>query len=394
MKIKSLKYQDKSRNWKLETTSFGDLTLLVGASGVGKTQILRSIQNIKRIANGISLSGVCWHIEFQESDCENFVWQGEFENRKEEYKPRTNLFEMRVTTYEPKIVWEKLFANNNLIIERDDQNIYFNEKETVKLPQEKSVVHLLREEGQIYGIEQAFKLIVSIHYLNQPVIFDAESINRSKFGANNYSYPIDSLEKITYGSIEKIRNSNEPLNHQLFWCFQNEPKIFTEIKKHFMNIFPFVKDIKVKAISDAGEGFFDDMYKFKIQILEEGVKDWIDENYISAGMHFTLLQISDLYLCADGTVFLIDEFENSLGINCIDDLTSILLNQGRDLQFILTSHHPYIINNVNYENWKIVTRQGGVVKTHDASEFNLGKSKHEAFTQLMNLDEYAEGIEV
>ena len=64
----------------------------------------------------------------------------------------------------------------------------------------------------------------------------------------------------------------------------------------------------------------------------------------------------------------------------------------RDLQFIITSHHPYIINNISYKNWKIVTRNGGVVTAKDATDYDIGKSKHQAFTQLINLDAYSEGI--
>lgn len=38
------------------------------------------------------------------------------------------------------------------------------------------------------------------------------------------------------------------------------------------------------------------------------------------------------------------EFENGLGVNCIDVLAEILLSERKDLQFIITSHHPKIIN--------------------------------------------------
>ena len=44
------------------------------------------------------------------------------------------------------------------------------------------------------------------------------------------------------------------------------------------------------------------------------------------------------------------------------------------------------------EYWKIVTRRGGVVTVRDAKDFNLGKSRHQAFLQLINLEEYSEGI--
>ncbi len=393
MKIKSLKYHDKSRNWKLETTTFGNLTLLVGASGVGKTQILRSIQNIKRIANGASLSGVEWHIEFQASDSEKFVWQGEFENyeyREENIVAEFGLIEKNGNKYKPKIVWEKLIENETLIVERNEQNIFFKGKKTVKLHQEESVVYLLREEEEIYVIEQAFELVVLVDYISTQVVSNYySSMARGKYLSERYSVGGNFIE--LNNSIELIRSSGEPIRHQLFLCSKVNPQIFAEIKEHFMNIFPFVEDMRIKTIENES---FPDMFRCAIQIREKGVKDWIDEDHISAGMQRTLLQISDLYLCEDGSVFLIDEFENSLGINCIDDLTSILLNHKRDLQFILTSHHPYIINKISYDNWKIVTRQGGVVKTHDANDFNLGKSKHEAFTQLINLDEYTEGIEV
>jgi predicted ATP-dependent endonuclease of OLD family len=104
------------------------------------------------------------------------------------------------------------------------------------------------------------------------------------------------------------------------------------------------------------------------------------------------LQLAEIYLCPDGTVFLIDEFENSLGINCIDELTKVILNLNRNLQFVITSHHPYIINNIPFEYWKIVTRKGNTITTHDASEFNLGRSKHDRFMQLLQLEEYQTGV--
>ena len=54
MKIKSIKYENTEQEWGFDKINFFDLTLLVGVSGVGKTQILRSIYSLKRIANGSS----------------------------------------------------------------------------------------------------------------------------------------------------------------------------------------------------------------------------------------------------------------------------------------------------------------------------------------------------
>lgn len=111
-------------------------------------------------------------------------------------------------------------------------------------------------------------------------------------------------------------------------------------------------------------------------------------------MFRSLIHISEIYLCSEGSVFLIDEFENSLGINCINELTSDILSSKRQIQFVLTSHHPYIINNIDHSNWKVVTRSKGVVSTHNSEKYNIGKSKHDAFMQLVQLDQYQTGIEI
>ena len=89
------------------------------------------------------------------------------------------------------------------------------------------------------------------------------------------------------------------------------------------------------------------------QIKEIGVPEWIGPECISSGMFKSLVHISELYLSTDGTLFLIDEFENSLGINCIDELTTDILQSGRKLQFILTSHHPYIINCYSFQKLEV-----------------------------------------
>lgn len=110
-------------------------------------------------------------------------------------------------------------------------------------------------------------------------------------------------------------------------------------------------------------------------------------------MYRSLIHIAEMYLCADGTVFLIDEFENSLGINCINDLTQEMLESDRELQFIITSHHPYIINNIDFKYWKLVTRNGSIVKTREINDFIKGQSSHDRFMQLIQLSQYKTGEE-
>jgi predicted ATPase len=169
------------------------------------------------------------------------------------------------------------------------------------------------------------------------------------------------------------------------------PEVFNQIKERFIDVFPQVEDVRLEPERGTVFPAFFEEYPL-LQIKEKGVKDWIQQRRISSGMYKTFMHISEMFLWPNGTVVLIDEFENSLGINCIDVLTEDLLEENRRLQFIITSHHPYIINNISPKYWKVVTRTGGIVMTQDASNLRLDSSSHKAFVQLINLEQYREGI--
>ena len=49
MKLKNLSFKNTNTGWCIDNLSFCKLTLLVGASGVGKTQILRILMGLQNI---------------------------------------------------------------------------------------------------------------------------------------------------------------------------------------------------------------------------------------------------------------------------------------------------------------------------------------------------------
>ena len=81
MKIKKVAFWDNELEWRFEPISFSNLALLVGVSGVGKTQILKGILSLQQIANGGSLNGLGWDITFATLNNVEYRWQGEFETR-------------------------------------------------------------------------------------------------------------------------------------------------------------------------------------------------------------------------------------------------------------------------------------------------------------------------
>ena len=381
MKLNKFIFEDKAREWRLEETNFNRLTLLVGASGVGKTQILKAIHSLKEIALGESINGVKWFVDFNIGSENHYTWEGEFE------KLDINPFvgdedEEESVKNKPKLLSEKILFNKNVIAERNADKILFQGKETIKLSREKSLVNHLKEENEMSSIISEMK---RIH------MTDHSSSRQEAFRINFFD--ANKLAK-KYNTLKKIQDSDIDIRGKLFLVYKNDKKTFSQIKERFIDIFPQVEDVKVAPIDlDKEEmpSIFKD-YPF-IQIKERGVNKWVQQSRISSGMFRSLIHIGELYLSPEGTVFLIDEFENSLGINCIDELTADILQSKRQLQFILTSHHPYIINSINFNNWKLVTRNASVVKTHDLTKFNLGKSKHEAFMQLLQLEEYQTGSE-
>ena len=370
MKIISLSYYDKTRNWGFDNLELFQLTLLVGASGVGKTQILQAIMNLKRIARGESLNGIKWDVTFG-MEGQTYNWRGEFEDKVSIEIEQVSEREKEGA----KIFSECLAIEGKVLIDRNADRILFKGKQTVKLSSTQSAIYLLREETDLE----------SIYYTG---FWDINEISCYNVKREFLLLPKDTQKYLlTFGYIHGIRLMPYDILSKLYAVSQNCLDDFNAIKRRYASIFPQVEDIKFAPLSPS------DPDKYYIQIKEKGVGRWISQQEMSSGMYRSLMQICELYLCADGSVLLMDEFENSLGINCIDELTNDILSSKRDIQFILTSHHPYIINNIPYQNWKIVTRKAGNVNIKDATAYRIGESKHDAFMQLIQLEDFSNGID-
>ncbi len=384
MKINSLNFYNTDTKWNLTDVKFKNLTLLVGASGVGKTQILESILKLRAVAKGRSINGIKWEINFTTLDDNNYIWKGEYELLDKGIL-RLKSDEDSNEDKNPKILFEELYLNSKKIISRDQKRIIFSGNTTVKLTQDKSVINLLKEEDLISPAYAGFQRIIfsdQVESKRRPQRYNPDFITKNRI-----------LQK--YKTIESIRESDENIITKLFLAYNNAKEVMNSIKDRFIDIFPFVIDIKIAPLDfEDGDETASILREIPfIQIKEKNVDDWIIQPQISSGMYRTLMHLCELYLCPEGTVILIDEFENSLGVNCIDELTVDLQSSFRELQFIITSHHPYIINQINFKNWKLVTRIGSEVITREAADIiDIDKSKQQAFIQLTQLEEFTTGI--
>lgn len=368
MRLKKLYFKNHKTGWCLEDVKFGPLTLLVGASGVGKTQILKAIDILSCIAAGRSYNGLEWSVEFDE-DGESYVWSGRFE-----LDPDKN--EIIILGRETKLVIEREKLVNKAgeeIFVRDFGQLNYHGVPTVKLDQTQSAVELLKEQDDIAPVKSAFKKISWLHL--EPTGFPSM-----------LPYLDDTSAPLARKDI-KESGMFTPID-KLFFVQKNDPELFNFIKEVFIDIFPLVEDIDFELTA-----FYKDKVLPLLKIKERDVDAWIYIPDISAGMCRTLSQIVALALADDGDVILIDEFENGLGINCIDRLADMAKDPDVRIQIIMTSHHPYIINAIPLNDWRIVSRGGSVVTVHTAGELRIGAhSRHDAFMQLMQTSAYRTGL--
>ncbi|WP_295728777.1 AAA family ATPase [uncultured Muribaculum sp.] len=367
MKLKKFSFANHKTGWHVKDVRFGALTLLVGASGVGKTQILKSLSALCRIAEGNSLDGREWAVEFEESGI-NYIWTGRFEasqNLQEVFfsdEPEFSILEERLAT-----------DDGTEIFSRNETELRYHDTPTVKLDPSKSAVELLKEEPDVAPVKRAFKKMSWL---------DMGEGSRISFRPGLWT---NNDAELTLKEIKGLK-FRTPIE-RLFLIQKNDANVFSEIKRAFIEIFPLVEDLDFDL-----EHFFKKEFVPVLKIKEKGVDSWIKLPDISSGMCRTLSQIVTLTLADDGDIILIDEFENGLGINCIDSLADMALEPEVNVQIIMTSHHPYIINSIPYRDWRIVSRIGGELRVHTASEMKIGEhSRHDAFMQLIQTSAYRTG---
>ena len=374
MKIQSFKFSNNKENWHIEEVKFEDLNLLVGGSGVGKTRILKALELICDVAIGRNrnLDDLEWSINFSHLG-QNYRWELKSSSIKNE-EIFINLNESEQT----EIVYEKLVRYDDddselEILLRNDSDSKFNNEKLPKLKRTESAITLLSEEDLIIPVRQAFKQL----------IFNFETRQKWMIGLGYDPAKMELLDEIKLNAYDfKEYFAGDPPVLKAFCLQKFFPHLFNEIKEYYIDIFPELKDVRVSSKRDSDGDF---LLFFEIQ--ENGLEDWIPQQRISSGMFRTLIFLVEVTAAPEESVILIDEFENSLGINCMAELTDFILDKSPNVQFILTSHHPYIINNIPWKTWQIVSKSGNKVRVKKASDIPAldTASSLDKFTQLINL---------
>jgi predicted ATP-dependent endonuclease of OLD family len=367
MKIDKYSYEDiDAGGFKLGEVKFSKMNLLVGYSGSGKTRLLNTIFNLGKVAvNPESYKTGHWTIEFV-IERKNFSWELRIERNKDE---------------EIVVVLEKLkdLSSNKLIVERTIDLFKYNNIELPKLKKSETSISLLRDEKVIKPIILGFSRILIRSF----------SHDHKEFGYLDYQPLSTNILKIMekkYNVFEKLLSSSSSLNILMYALKSHDIKHFNIFRDYYKEIFPNIEDVDVKDIS-----FFNpkspNLETPIICIKEKNVDTWIEFNRLSSGMQKVFVLMVDVSLARNSEwIFLIDEYENSLGPKIIDFYYNWIQYVDSPHQFILTSHHPYVINNIPTSNWYVCSRKGSNVEfIYGERLFEIsGKSNQTAFTKLLN----------
>ena len=393
MAITKLQFHDQFRGWKLNEVSFSSFNLLVGMSGVGKTRILEALKSVRSAATrGVRRANGCiWQLEI-EAEGEKYIWSAETS-----LVTKVPLFEVSGDSKQdedansPVFLTERITrGTQEVLVDRTRDSFIFNGSRLPKLKNSESAISLLRDEESIAPLNKAIRRVI---------FSKAPDVSQASISFVPYDDTVYQSIRQRYQTLEALREASDVHIFMKGYILQQDyPQEFARIKNDYQEIFPSVCDVKLDKLTELDPSFSDEgVFSFSllsVAIKEAGIKNWITSPRLSSGMLRTLIHLFELAMAPMGTVIVIDEFENSLGVNCLQPLTDRLMERSRDLQFILTSHHPYIISNIPSKHWRIVTRKGSVITVLNEGQVPALRtnSAQDKFIQLLNSAEYEEGI--
>lgn len=366
MRINTYEYTEpRPDGWSISKVELGKVNLVVGDTASGKTRFLNTIFNLGHTATGHRPTP---------APCR---WQLTFTHRDIQYEwlIHTDL----LPDNKPVVVKERLCQqidhSSKMLVERTPRVFRFHGSKLPKLPSNTLSILILKEEADIQPIQEGFSLI-------QRRYFHADALN----AVMPAIVPNPEFFKKRIKTLSELYSMDLPVNLKLYQLNKHFPDIYSRILRNFTSIFPSIKDVEIKDLSDINQSIKTPGRTPVLCVKENRVRKWISIDQLSSGVQKVLLILTDTLALPDGSIYMIDEYENSLGISAIDFLPSFLINYEKDVQFIITSHHPYIINRIPIENWLVFSRKGGKV-TARYGQNNVdayGKSRQESFIKLIN----------
>jgi hypothetical protein len=293
---------------------------------------------------------------------------------------------------EPEIYEERLSLGlpdnpGETVLTRSEKTVSLKAQNLPKLPDNSSALYLLREDSEVKPAHEAFARIMRRNFFG-------DELN----GAVAYSpMPANLIRRLEQRRRRKVALTIDvlfphllTLPIRLYLLKQYFKAQYDDVLRHYQRVFPFIEDFHFRKPSQSIAFVGDTPYLY---VKERGTKADIAIGEMSSGMQKVLLIITDVMTAPPQLLYLIDEYENSLGINAIDFLPGFLNECGLGRQYIVTSHHPHLINAIPVSSWYVFHREGTEISVRNGEELEerYGRSRQARFTQLLNDPYFYEG---
>lgn len=366
MKFSSYIYKDNDADlWEFDRMSPRSVNLIVGQSSAGKSRLLASlfVLGSSAVRKSVERAG---------------HWLTEFDQDSIHYSYELQVIHSdRGFGIAREILQKGEGPEKSTLVDRTADGFIFNDSKMPRLPADQTSIHLLADEPDIQPIWEGFARIRQRR-------FDKDELDKTAY----FAVADHGLERVLKQnkSLDDLFRSNSPVSLTLHYLKEHFPERFNSIMSQFRGIFPSVKQCDVYRLKREEIPFETKGIVPNFSIQEKGVKNRIGLQELSSGMKKVLLILTDIASSPNGTAYLLDEYENSLGVNAIGFLPSFISEFQATIQFFITTHHPYLINEIPIKNWFLLSRTGSKVKITSGLELEgkYGKSKQKAFIQLLN----------
>lgn len=375
MNINWIEYESKTTGQQIKHVEFNHLNLLVGASAAGKTSILRVISKfILAISLGHNIQEQCkFKMSFSTLDRQSGV------PMRREYLWEIETSPEDVLSAEDSsacpIIYEELqdiIAKKN-IVERQNAKIFIEGYDNIpQISKMQSAIFIFRENAPFNDIVDAMRSTFTLD--NQNAAFYPVSVKM-----------VEQIQKIIQSSNEKerplrwhyIAQNKFPIALFIYIVKKTSPQKYAEFLESLQEVFPEIDDVGINQYaSDNGYYYLSIIHNGRLLLQPD----------ISSGIMRTIYILTCIHFCEDNSLILLDELENSLGINCLDEMVERIIQKSyeKQIQFLLTSHHPYIINQLPTNSWLVISQKNSIIESHKAADLGIGKMKQESFFELIN----------
>lgn len=380
MFIEKLFLHDSRLDITVNNVEFGRKNFLVGISGSGKSTILNALFTLVQIASGGSSPADNWNVVFRDKENRKVEWSGKFSKKRELDETGAEKAEL---------LEEKIIIDGSPFLIKKGDVITLENKEFPIIDATKSNLYIFRNQDSLKKIYESISSLI----ISGALEAHSGSLMAIPYISSVYEEAAKKTfqnEKKSIKDIVLINDRRLGAKERIIFSQKYDQKSFEDLVFVYTSIFPSVENILIKQVRNLAS---DSKYtNHRGSVIQIKLKDdtIVEQGHISSGMFKTLLVLADIILSPDECVILMDEIENSLGLNCLQEVLNELIISNK--QVILTTHHPKIINTAPKNSWKIVTRNANEINVHDTSVLKSNNNSHDPFFQLINSEIYKCGV--